>query len=427
MISRNNLIYIVVSALSIVLIVKGIFIEGDVETEVLLFTAILISIYLVTVLFVKTRMIAVILFLSGVTLEIFSPGNIGFLALIIANTPFTIESIREKTIIRYFLIFVIALAILIISGALRIGTTDNFLAFSIYDDINPSYVPFLFTGGLVLVLGRIVLTISPLSLIVVGVVSFFASDNTYRIISKARTSGIAGFASLASTAIACQCENTIGFSAITITIASILAYPLIILSAALLVLTNLYLRGHLSINNINSSGNRTYIYLMISVLALVIVDVASMSPLIIVIVSSFISGIILLYLPSILGLKWGLQYFSFIWGLLLQMLSFYILFSVSINNSMWLVMYEASSTSGSLLLGMSFHENPRARVIVREIFFSMWAMVSIISVLYVSSTRTNYDPLLTVTTVLFFLLFASIPLMWYENVNNLKLLSPRNL
>ncbi|MEM3756145.1 MAG: hypothetical protein QXT24_04005 [Thermoplasmatales archaeon] len=320
--------------------------------------------------------------------------------------------------------FAILITLLFISSSLRIflhsAFQDHIFLFSIYDNAQPAGVPITYSLGIILSSGRVTLTISPLILVFFPAVAYLASANTVLIV-RSTTPGTS-IVPTAVTALACQCENTVGIISGTASYLALAIVPyLVFLSVAMLLATNFFLHRPRRLPKIKI-GHRLFLFLF----------------LISMIVESFLvfSGLILNL--WIFGLNSILTLFSgFFLGQLVPFrrkepvpliaLAFIIqlsllippVVSMALVSPIYFEIYAFAGIISGLLISLALRNRGRiSRIGIIELVFSMEAMLSVIF-LYLSLNSVTFFPRYSQIAVLsfsLFLLLVSIPVMWFSNI-----------
>ncbi|MEM0141570.1 MAG: hypothetical protein QXN66_06025 [Thermoplasmatales archaeon] len=318
----------------------------------------------------------------------------------------------------------IFLALLLISTSLRILPVNtvqhHIFLFSIYNNAPAVGVPITYAFGLVISLGKVTLTVSPLILIVFPAVAYLASSNTFLII-RSPTPGTS-VASAAVTALACQCENTVGILSGTASYLAFAIVPyLVFFSVVMLVVTNLFLHKPRPLPKLNFGVG---LFLLLFLVSMVAESALIFSGLVfnlwifglnstLTLFSGFFLGQIVPFrhrepLPLI-GIAFSLQ--------LMLLIPFVI--GKALVSPLYFEIYSLLGIVSGLLISLAMRNRRKiSKIGIIELVFSMEAMLSVIF-LYLSLNSVVFFPGYSQVAVLsfsLFLLFVSIPVMWFSNI-----------
>ncbi len=355
--------------------------------------------------------------LTSIILFIIGARNYALLGIFIAGVPFYFytENINK---LRYSVISILFLAIMAIAGTLRIGSASGMYVFSIYDDIPSIYVPIIFKYGLIVTIGRIILTISPQSLVIMGLASYFAVENTYLIIKKFGSINSTGILQVVPAVVSCQCETTLSLSALTATIFSLIILPIVLISIFFLIMTNLLLKNKIKLRIFNKHREELYLFIFLIFIGILMWFLLSFSILFYVMFSSILSGLVIMMIIRKINRNLNFGIYSIIMAVILQILSItpYMLYGLSDGLS-HLIIFTSLITISAILL--SFYQGGKSvyNSTVYELYFSMWSM-SFLGILLIENYYGLYD-ISSLLTVAITILLVSFPAMWISNIYNL--------
>ncbi|MEM0138782.1 MAG: hypothetical protein QW100_03545 [Thermoplasmatales archaeon] len=320
--------------------------------------------------------------------------------------------------------FAILITLLFISSSLRIllhsGFQDHIFLFSIYNNAQPAGIPITYSFGIILSSGRVTLTISPMILVFFPAVAYLASANTILIV-RSTTPGTS-IVPAAVTALACQCENTVGILSGTASYLALAIVPyLVFLSVAMLLATNFFLHRPRKLPGINI-GRGPFLFLFL----------ASMIAESFLVFSGLVFNLWIFGLNSILTLFSGFflgqvipfrrrEPASLIALAFLIQLSLLIppVVGMALISPLYFEMYAFAGIISGLLISLALRNRGRvSRISIIELVFSMEAMLSVIF-LYLSLNSVAFFPRYSQVAVLsfsLFLLLVSIPVMWFSNI-----------
>jgi hypothetical protein len=406
------------TSIFLLLLLRRAFIDSDAILQLILIslTVIISSVYLLVRY--ENSMIQIIMSLVALILIISGSFYIELLGIFLSGIPFIFIEKRDK-IFKSLFITAMFFLLLILSGALRLQNDNGFYVFSIYDDIPKQYVPIIFYNGIVISLGRIVLTVSLLSLIIMGAASFFAVENTILILRNYKITSLSGAVQIIPVLTSCQCESSIGLSAFVATIFSILTLPLLFISLIFLIITNQILKGKIRMrNNMGSKFNEKLLIIMPLILLvsslLIYLDVK-----LYLLTSMFFAGLMTILIIRAINKKINLGIKALLLGLVLQTISFS-LFLTFINgfNIVNLILIIAFSNTSSVLIALYMGGNKKYEFTVYELYFTMWTMVFLVLVFL--SQVISYNIIGSILESALIILLVSIPAMWISNIYNLR-------
>lgn len=294
--------------------------------------------------------------------------------------------------------------------------------FSIYDNSPPIGIPFTYAYGLVMVLGPISLTFSPITGFAFPLIAYLTSDNTFRIIDFSRSGGAISLSTVIVTSIACQCENTIGIISGTVSsfALSILPY-FIFLSIVLLILTNLYLRHPIKLR-LPRVSNISIVVLFISILSVefTIVYSGMIYDLAVFGFNSFLTLFSGFLFGRILRIRRRLPIYFVLFAFSVQIILFFpSLIRYALVSPSFFEVYNLMGLLAGFLISLSFsNRNNLSRLTIFEFVFSMETMIAAV-LLYLAifsvSFFSGYSELAVIDFSVFILLI-SLPAMWFSNI-----------
>ena len=318
------------------------------------------------------------------------------------------------------------LLLLVLSTSLRfihLGTSQSTgYLYSIYSDASPAGVPFTYAYGLVLVLGPFSLTISPITAFLFPLVAYLTSANTFLIINTFRTRGVSSVTAIVVTAIACQCENTIGIVSGTVSSLALSVLPyFIFISVALLILTNVYLHRPRKMR-VPEVNKLSMLLLFISILAVefAIVYTGMIYNLAVFGFSSFLTLFSGFLLGQMLKINWRMPVYIVILPFVIQTVMFIpSLIRGALTSPTVFELYTIAGMTAGLLISLSFRNRTElSKITIFEFVFSMETMVAAV-LLFLSifsvSFFTGYSEIAVVDFSVF-ILIVSLPLMWFSNI-----------
>ena len=412
---------------------KGFVIQGTIFLELLGLTISLFTFLSVSAIYFK-RLGALYLILSlssAVFTIIFGvAGSIRFVlfylgALAIASRYFL--SLRERGDLAVGSASVgLLLLLLVLSTSLRfihLGTLQSTgYLYSIYNDASPVGVPFTYAYGLVFVLGPFSLTISPITGFLFPLVAYLTSANTFLIINAFRTRGVTSVSAIVVTAIACQCENTIGIISGTVSSLALSILPyFIFISVALLILTNIYLHRPRKMR-VPEINKLSMLLLFISILAVqfAIIYTGMIYNLAVFGFTSFLTLFSGFLLGQTLKINWKMPVYIIILPFVIQMVMFAPSFiREALTSPSVFELYTIAGMIAGLLISLSFrNRNVLSKITIFEFVFSMETMIAAV-LLFLSifsvSFFTGYSEIAVVDFSVF-ILVVSLPLMWFSNI-----------
>ena len=318
------------------------------------------------------------------------------------------------------------LLLLVLSTSLRfihLGTSQSTgYLYSIYSDASPAGVPFTYAYGLVLVLGPFSLTISPITAFLFPLVAYLTSANTFLIINTFRTRGVSSVTAIVVTAIACQCENTIGIISGTVSSLALSVLPyFIFISVALLILTNVYLHRPRKMR-VPEVNKLSMLLLFISILAVefAIVYTGMIYNLAVFGFSSFLTLFSGFLLGQMLKINLRMPVYIVILPFVIQTVMFIpSLIRGALTSPTVFELYTIAGMTAGLLISLSFRNRTElSKITIFEFVFSMETMVAAV-LLFLSifsvSFFTGYSEIAVVDFSVF-ILIVSLPLMWFSNI-----------
>ena len=318
------------------------------------------------------------------------------------------------------------LLLLALSTSLRfihLGTLQSTgYLYSIYNDASPAGVPFTYAYGLVFVLGPFSLTISPITAFLFPLVAYLTSANTFLIINTFRTRGVTSVTAIVVTSIACQCENTIGIVSGTVSSLALSILPyFIFISAALLMLTNIYLHRPRKMR-IPEVNKLSMLLLFISILAVefAIIYTGMIYNLAVFGFSSFLTLFSGFLLGQLLKINWRIPVYIVILPFVVQTVMFAPSFiREALTSPTVFELYTIAGMIAGLLISLSFrNRNVLSKITIFEFVFSMETMIAAV-LLFLSifsvSIFTGYSEIAVVDFSVF-ILIVSLPLMWFSNI-----------
>lgn len=321
------------------------------------------------------------------------------------------------------------IVLLFLSTSLRIypvfpvtGSYSGYL-FSIYDDVNPAGVPWTYTGGLVLSIGKIALTMSPITMILFPSIAFLTSSNTLHIIRIYKGGYIGGFLSSSLTALSCQCEATIGLISGTASAYLLSILPiLIIISLIMLLITNIFILKPFKFRLFIKTHNLLYpLFIVILIFQSVIIFDGLVKYSYYFALLSFLSLSSGIIAGLILPIKNKMIYTGLFVGITLEIFSFAPLFvRLAVINSLYFELYNITGFIAGIIFSFTAKGiKPFLRTAIFELVFSMQAMMAI-ALLYISLYSGNnyyFTGLNETVEFSFTILVVTLPVMWISNLN----------
>ncbi|MGC8645428.1 MAG: hypothetical protein ACP5UO_04070 [Thermoplasmata archaeon] len=369
------------------------------------------------ILFLLSCAAAVLLIFSGEINE----ATFYFLAAIIAIRYSLAESSKEDFAISSTA-FSILMLLLFLSTSLRILPTGRevLYIFSIYDNIPPAGVPITYAMGIVISIGRVTLTISPITSILFSLVAYLAAANTFLVIRTAPHNS--SMVSAAVTALACQCENTIGILSATASYLVLAVLPYISLfSVAMLIATNRFLHNPRHMRGFRfTPGSSLFLFLALMAVESFLTFSGLILNLWVFGLSSLVTIFSGFFLGQIIPFRRKAPLASLVAAFAIQIL---LLFPqpivMALSSPIFFEMYATLGIISGLLISMAMRNRIQvARTGIIELVFSMEAMISV-AFLYLSLNSIPLFPGFTDLAVLFFSLFLlliSVPVMWFSNI-----------
>ncbi len=371
---------------------------------------------------------------SGILFLYFGPVNIStffiLASLISIGAAFRkrkMNEIFQGIIASSFIILLLFLStsIRISNAFLSPGTFAGYL-FSIYDNASPIGIPWTYFDGIVVSIGRVTLTFSPLTATLFPIISYLTSNNTFMIIRKYRRIFWNGGLSTTLSILSCQCETTIGVVSGTASAYLLSFIPfLIVISLILLILTNLYLRDILKFSYLSLNRGVLFIIFILTILfEELIISYGLIGNMMFFAALSFLSMLSGLLAGQIIPVKNRFVISGTLIAILMELVSFMpLLFKQIMLYIPYFELYTLSGFIGGIILAFSAKPlRPRLRDAVYELFFSMQVMMSA-GLLYTSIYFGGERFVINLTDVVgfsFVMLVLALPIMW---ILNLKLLS----
>ena len=412
----------------------GMVVGGNVTVEFIFMDAGIFALFSI-VAFLRNRIARLYIFLALLSI------SLSFVFLISNEFRFTLFFAASSLIaLRFFFMtkgrsdfsvgavsFTVLAVLLLLSTSLRflpintISSSTGYV-FSIYDNAAPAGVPFTYSFGLVFSLGDFSLTVSPITAILFPLIAYLTADNTFLIIGRYRSNGASSLAAIAVTAIACQCENTIGIISATVTSSVLSALPyFIFLSAGLLLLTNFYLRHPRRIRFPEINGIvilAVLIPILTTEFAIVysgmIYDLAAFG------FNSFLSLLSGFLLGLIFPFKRTVPLYSVFIAFAIQTVLF-LPFPIAeaLSSPLFFEIYTLSGMVSGLIVSLSFRNRERiSRISLFEFVFSMETMIAALLLylsLYSFPIFSGYSEIAVIDFSVF-ILVVSVPAMWLSNV-----------
>ncbi len=341
---------------------------------------------------------------------------------------------------RYFLVYrgkgdagvgsasaLILLVLLILSTSLRFFHLASFqqgtgYAFSIYDDTKSVGIPLTYAYGIVIALGPVSLTISPVTAILFPLIAYLTADNTFLILDSFRPDGVSSISGIVVTSIACQCENTIGIISSTASSLALSILPyFIFLSVILLSVTNIYLRRPWKMKALRV--NRfSILALLLSILTVefIIVYSGMIYDLAVFGFNSFLTLLSGFLLGEMLRFKRKFPIHLLILAFAIQTVLFSPqLIRYALVSPLFFETYSAIGMAAGFLISISFSKRDKiSRLGMFEFVFSMETMIAAV-LLYLtifSSTIYSGFPEIAVINFSVLILLLSLPAMWFSNI-----------
>ncbi len=246
------------SALAIGILNNQILIDTDVTLPV--FLAVIVVIFLEVLwpslknktLGMYTKMFVTLFYLL-VTFFAFPTINLFLLflsaTLVSFYAFFSAFGLRGPSSKKFLASSIIFIIMMVLATIIRINfVPENFgiLVGSVYDDVLPGGVTFMFQGGLVVFSKYFVVTISPQTVLLFSLLSALLVENyvmIFQFVGRHAKSVLGGHLTQAVSVVSCQCESLVAaFPAIVTLLLSFLAIPLIVESVILAGITNYLLR-----------------------------------------------------------------------------------------------------------------------------------------------------------------------------------------
>ncbi len=301
--------------------------------------------------------------------------------------------------------------------------------YSIYNNASPAGIPLTYAYGLVYAIGPFALTVSPITIFLFPLIAYFTADNTFLIIDAYRSHGVTSLSAIFVTAIACQCENTIGIISGTVSSLALSVLPyFIFISVGLLILTNAYLHRprKLKIPQLNKVA---ILVMLVSILAVefAIVYTGIIYDLGVFGFNSFLTLISGFLIGQMVGVRWRLPIHFVLLAFVIQVLLFIpSLIRAALVSPTVFEVYSLAGLAAGFLISLSYrNRNGTSRIGIFEFVFSMESMIAGILLylaLFSVSFFSGYSELAVIDFSVF-ILVVSLPAMWFSN---LYLLSARS-
>ena len=403
------------------LYLKRGFIDPNASLQLVIILSSVIIISSLLLIFYGNPMPQIVISLVALIFILFGSFYVELLGIFLAGLPFIITE-RRETILKSLFITMMFFFLMILSGALRIQEPSGLYVFSIYDDIPKQYVPLLFYNGIVISTGRLVVTVSLLSLLIMGAAAYFAVENTSLILKNYKITDLSSAMQIVPVIASCQCESSIGLSAFAVTIFSLLTLPLITISLIFLFITNQVLRGRIQLTKgLGNKLSRNFlIAMLVTLLASSILILLEIK--LYILISTFLTGLILISIVRTINRKinFGLKVLTI--GILLQLASFLVLLiSMGNLNFEMLLLLTALSSASSIMLSLYMGGVKKYDSTIYELYFSMWTMMFL--VLLLITQLLAYTLLGSILESALIILLISIPSMWISNLYNLRAFS----
>lgn len=323
--------------------------------------------------------------------------------------------------------FVIFVFLLVLSTSLRFGAIDGSASsqgyvFSIYNNSSPAGVPFTYAYGLVFALKGITLTLSPITAVFFPVISYLTADNTILIVKGYRSGSAFSVSGAVVVALACQCENTIGILAGTVSSLALSILPyFILLSAGLLLLTNIYLHNPVRVR-LPKFRPLVIVVLFVATLAaeFVVVSTGMVYNLALFGFISFLSIISGFLLGFAIPTRRTLPIYSIVGAFAIQTIMFWpFLIREALSVPSIFEVYNFSGLAAGLILSLSF-KNRRivTKVGLIELIFSMETMITAAFLYLTIFSIPIFSGFSEIEVIDFsvFILTISLPIMWFSNI-----------
>mgnify|MGYP001626175888 FL=1 len=351
-----------------------------------------------------------------------------FLAGAVALGPAIMEFHKDELYVSS-LTSIFFILLLFLSTSLRIysviSITGNYSGylFSIYDNVNPAGVPWTYAWGLVLSVGRITLTVSPLTMVLFPSIAFLTSSNTLHIIRIYKETFVGGFLSSSLTALSCQCEATIGVVSGTVSAYLLSLLPfLIILSLIMLLITRIYIFKPFKFRLFIKTHNFLYpLFIIILILQSAIIFDGLIKYSYYFAIVSFLSISSGITAGLILPIKNKNILTGLFIGIILEIFSFTPLFvRLAVTNSFYFELYSVTGFIAGIIFSLTGKGiKPFLRNAIFELVFSMQAMMAIVALYITLFSGNNYYFMDINGTIEFSLtlIIMTLPLMWVSNLN----------
>lgn len=159
---------------------------------------------------------------------------------------FGIRGVSSKKFLASSIVFIIMMFLATLLRENFVPENIGILVGSVYDDVLPGGVTFMFQNGLVFFSKYFVVTISPQTILLFSLLSALLVENyvlIFRYVGRHAKSVLGGHLTQAVSVVSCQCESLVAaFPSIVTLLLSFLALPLILESVVLAGITNFLLR-----------------------------------------------------------------------------------------------------------------------------------------------------------------------------------------
>ncbi len=321
----------------------------------------------------------------------------------------------------------ILLLLLVLSTSLRFVHLNSILpgpgyVYSIYNDASTAGIPLTYAYGLVYVVGPFALTVSPITAFLFPLIAYLTADNTFMIIDAFKSNGVTSFSAIFVTAIACQCENTIGIISGTVSSLALSVLPyFIFMSVGLLILTNVYLHRprKLRMPNVNKI---VILVMLMSVLTVefAIVYTGMIYNLGVFGFNSFLTLISGFLIGQMLRVRRSMSVYYVLFAFAIQSILFvpYLIRTALVSPTFFEV-YSLAGLSAGFLISLSYrNRSVTSRIGIFEFVFAMESMIAGILLylaLFSVSFFSGYSELAVIDFSVF-ILVVSLPAMWFSNI-----------
>lgn len=329
-------------------------------------------------------------------------------------------SVGSASVALFFILLLLSTSLRFVH--LNSVTPNSGYLFSIYDNTSHLGVPITYVYGLVFAIGQVSLTLSPITALLFPLIAYLTADNTFLIVRSFRSIGGSSITAAIVTAIACQCENTIGLISGTVSSLALSILPyFIFLAAGMLILTNFYLHRprKLLVPRINRLSTLLFFILTLAV-EFAIVYTGAIYNLAVFGFNSFLSLFSGFLLGQATGVKWRMPVHYVAFAFALQTVLFIpSLIRYALVSPPFFELYSVAGMAAGFIISLSFRNRDNlSRIGIFEFVFSMEAMIASVLLyltLFSVSFFSGYSEIAVIDFSVFILL-VSLPAMWFSNI-----------